>query len=164
MACLNYAVLETIDRRNGQTFELIYVYEQAENKDQDLIEAKKTGQARQFKWSIRREDYEEMAKIGVKNALPFDSFVSVLRPFMMGTYSPDSIKEAFSILDRDESGRIDIDELTVFIPFIQPSLTKDIVARYIELVDTNNDRQLNLDEFTNLITRGIGREIISHLK
>ncbi|CAF3462180.1 unnamed protein product [Rotaria socialis] len=164
MARLNYTVSETIDRRDGKIFEVTYVYEETEKEDQDLIQAKKTGKARRFRWSIKREDYEEMATIGIKDALPFDSFVSVLRPFMMGTYSPDSIKEAFKLLDKDGSGTIDIDELTAFVPFIQPSVTKDVLSYYIEQVDTNDDSQLNLDEFTDLVLRGIGREIVCHHK
>ncbi|CAF1494705.1 unnamed protein product [Adineta steineri] len=162
MANLDYTVSESVDRRDDKVIEVAYDYEKKGTEEvQDVIyEAKQKDQTGQFRWSIKRDDYEELAKLGMNKTLPFDSFVCVLRPFMMGTCTPDEINEAFRLLDQDGSGAIDIDELTAFIPFLQPSLTKDRLAYCVDKFDINNDQRLDLNEFTIMVSKGIGRDIV----
>jgi Ca2+-binding EF-hand superfamily protein len=90
----------------------------------------------------------------------FDNFVCILRPIMMGTYVDNELQEAFDLLDKDQSGTIDLDELADFLPIIRSDITKKTLLHYVRKVDSNTDEKLNFHEFTDMILRGIGRDII----
>ena len=78
----------------------------------------------------------------------------------MGFYLNDELKQAFQVLDKDQSGTINIEELTSFLPVINEYATTDALKNYIKKVDQNTDGTLNYDEFRTLILKGIGRDII----
>ncbi|CAF4084189.1 unnamed protein product [Rotaria sordida] len=72
----------------------------------------------------------------------------------------DEIHEAFTILDADNSGQLDVNELAKVIPAIMPDTTLDTLHTMIRRYDKNYDNQLNLNEFTRLIKGGIGRDVV----
>jgi Ca2+-binding EF-hand superfamily protein len=94
------------------------------------------------------------------NELSFEDFVRVLRPIMMGTYVDDELREAFYLLDKNQSNTIDIDELIDFLSIIYSEVTKEILLHYLGKNDINKNQKLNFDEFTDVILRGIGRDIV----
>ncbi|CAF3729027.1 unnamed protein product [Rotaria sp. Silwood1] len=117
------------------------------------------GEASNYRVAVKRSEYERSAATTQKPTLPFQQFLKVLRPFMMGRHAADDIPEAFRLLDRDYSGTIDIGELAAFMPVIVPNANPYMLLHHIQKVDKNCDYKLNLQEFTDLIKRGIGRDI-----
>ncbi len=108
---------------------------------------------------FNRQEYDRLAANMDKPTLPFDKFLKVLRPFMLGKHAADGIPEAFRLLDADHSGTIDIGELAAFMPVIVPDGNPYILLHHVQKVDQNHDYKLNLAESTVLINRGVGRDI-----
>jgi Ca2+-binding EF-hand superfamily protein len=163
MTDLNYTVSETVYRRYGEIIEISYEYE--ETKQEQIVENMQTKQerrARNYQASIKRTEYERLAgKIQYqRNVLPFDIFVAVIRPFMMGTYAVEEIREAFHLLDRNSSNTIDLDELSAFLPVLHPNITKETLLHCMNKVAEHDDQQINFDEFKQMILKGIGRDIV----
>ena len=92
-----------------------------------------------------------------KSAFIFDTFIRVFRPFMMGKYAAQDIQQAFTLLDQDKSGHINISELPLFIPLIRPDANPHLILHYIQKQDQNHDLKLNYDEFSSITLSGIGR-------
>ncbi|CAF1508354.1 unnamed protein product [Didymodactylos carnosus] len=157
---VTYSVSETVHRKGGQIVEVDYDYEETrqENVGQGTNE-KKVDRTRTYSAKITRQQYETLPQ-KLKNAFPFDSFLHILKPLMMGTYLSDEIQKAFDLLDRDKSGTIDVNELSAFLPIINPNVTKERLLRYIRKVDENFDHKMNFEEFSSMILRGIGRDIV----
>jgi Ca2+-binding EF-hand superfamily protein len=162
---LSYSVTESIYRQYGQIIKLVYEYE--ENQEQfelDLLTQKQDHipQYRHYRATIKRDEYECMIQPNMSDndSLSFDDFVRILRPIMMGTYVGNELREAFYLLDKDQLNTIDIDELADFLSIIHTEVTKDILLHYLGKVDINTDQKLNFDEFTDMILRGIGRDIV----
>lgn len=149
MAKYDVRVDETIHRMGDRVIEIEYVY----------TETQPNGDNKKYSILVKRPDYERLATTIAKPTLPFDKFVKVLRPFMMGEHAAADIPEAFYLLDSDHSGTIDIGELAAFMPVIVPNGNPYMLLHHIQKVDQNNDYKLNLAEFTNLIKNGVGRDI-----
>lgn len=96
-----------------------------------------------------------------QQAITQQKFMKVVRVIMNGPNSCDAeIREAFNILDADGSGKLSVCELSKVIPAIIPGTTLNTLNTIIRRYDKNGDNQLNLCEFTNLIKRGIGRDVV----
>jgi Ca2+-binding EF-hand superfamily protein len=162
MTELNFTVSETVSRRNGQIIEIDYTYDEVKQEEvEENMQVKQEKRARNYKATIKRSEYERLAnKVQYpRDVLPFDTFVNVLRPFMMSTYTPDELNDAFRLLDKNSSNTIDLDELSAFVPVIHPNMTKETLFNYIIKV-SHNGEQINFDEFRQMILRGIARDIV----
>lgn len=116
-----------------------------------------------YQLHVKRDEYERMRAKTRFNALSFDDFVKVIRPFILGTHSgTNEIYEAFRALDTDNSGTVDIGELSALLPCIIPNASPYILLHQVQKVDKNNDCKLNLQEFTDLMNLGIGRSILTN--
>ncbi|CAF1568748.1 unnamed protein product [Didymodactylos carnosus] len=157
---LAYTVAETTHQNNGHIDQVTFEYDEAyqDTVTHDLYVKKDDG-SRVFTAKVSREQYNNLAKTFNKS-LSFDSFLHVLKPLMMGSYASDEIQRAFELLATDKSGTIDVDELAAFLPIITPNVTRDMLLHYISHVDENFDHKLNLSEFKELLSRGIGRDIV----
>jgi hypothetical protein len=163
MCDLRFSVTEAVHRHHGQIVEIVYEYEEMRQEQiEENMQARQETRERTYHASIKRDHYERMLRQlqGQRDALPFDSFVQVLRPFMMGTYAADEIREAFRLLDRNRSNTIDVEELSAFFPVIHPFVDKTTIRNYINKVTNSVDQQINFDEFNQLVLRGIGRDIV----
>ncbi|CAF1185035.1 unnamed protein product [Rotaria sp. Silwood1] len=140
---------EILHRQAGKTVLAEYLYEEDVG----------FGRRRSYHIKVPRDEYERIARRTLRTVIPFDKWLKVLRPFMLGEEAADDIAEAFRILDTDYSNKIDIDELEAFMPVIVPRAPPKVLRQYIQKVDRNFDGKLNLAEFTDLVTRGIGRDI-----
>ena len=163
---IEYTVTENVRRnRGGQVVQIDYEFE--ETTVTDTGAAPSTGIARQgrekrnrtYDATITRQQYETLAQ-KISNALSFDAFINVLRPFIMGFYVNDELEKAFNTLDRDRSGTIHIDELSSFLPILNDTVSNDGLRNYVRKVDENFDGTMSYDEFRALVLRGIGRDII----
>ena len=163
MTELNYTVSETVYRRYGEIVEIVYEYEEVKQEQiEENMQTRQEKRARNYHASIKRHEYERLAnKVQYqRTVLPFDTFVIVLRPFMMGTYNVEEIREAFRLLDRNSSNTIDLDELSAFLPVIHPNMTKETLLSCIHKVASHDDQQINFDEFRQMVLKGIGRDIV----
>lgn len=165
MTHLSYSITESIYRRYGRIVKLVYDYEEnQEELEGDLLTQKQNHipQYRHYRATIKRDEYESMIQSYMfnNNELSFEDFVRVLRPIMMGTYVGDELREAFYLLDKNQSNTIDIDELIDFLSIIYSDVTKEILLHYLGKSNINRNQKLNLDEFTDMILRGIGRDIV----
>ncbi|CAF1478339.1 unnamed protein product [Adineta steineri] len=146
---IDVRVDETVVQQGDRFIEVDYVY----------TETRKNGDQRKYQISVKRAEYERSAASLNKSTLSFDNFAKVLRPFMMGRFASEDIPAAFSLLDADHSGTIDIGELAIFMPIIMPNASPYMLLHHIQKADKNCDYKLNLQEFTSLINQGIGRDI-----
>lgn len=163
MTDLQFSVTETVYRRHGRITEIVYDYEEVRQEQvEENLQTKQEKRARTYQASIKREQYEQIAeKVETERyVLPFDSFVHVLRPFMMGSYAAEEIREAFRLLDRNASNTIDLDELAAFLPVIHPNVNKEMLTNYVTRVTNHTEQQINFDEFNQLVLRGIGRDLV----
>jgi hypothetical protein len=142
---------ETVHQDGGQVNEVDYTY----------VETRAAGDTQTYRVAIKRTNYEHLATLIKKPTISFDKFVKVLRPFMMGHHAAEDIPEAFRLLDTDNSCTIDIGELAVFMPVIVPDANPHMLLHHVQKVDKNGDFKLNLAEFTDLINRGVGRDIVT---
>jgi Ca2+-binding EF-hand superfamily protein len=140
---------ETVHQAGGRIVEVEYVYN----------EQRANGETQSYRVGVTRQGYENIAAKIKKPTLPFDSFVKVLRPFMMGHHAAENIPEAFHLLDSDHSSTIDIGELAAFMPAIVPDANPYLLLHHVQKADKNCDYKLNLEEFTALIKQGVGRDI-----
>ncbi len=163
MTDLCYTVSETIHRRYGQIMEIVYEYSETRQEEiEENMQIKQEKRARNYQASIKRDEYNRLAnKVEYRrDVLPFDTFVFVLRPFMMGTYAPEEIREAFRLLDKNSSNTIDLDELSAFLPVIHPNMTKKTLLNYFDKVSHNGDQQINFDQFRQMVLKGVARDIV----
>lgn len=163
---IEYSVTEHVRRnQNGQIARINYEFEEtiivdsSSTSSSSIMRQNKEKRSRTYDATITREQYQQLAQ-QLSNPLPFDSFLHVLRPFIMGYYSSDELQHAFHILDRDHSGTIHINELSSFLPILNNTISRDALRDYIRKVDHNFDGKMNFDEFRSLVLRGIGRDII----
>ncbi|CAF1456405.1 unnamed protein product [Adineta steineri] len=141
---------ETVVRQGNRPVEVDYTY----------TETWKNGNQKTYQIQVKRADYERLATSRNKStALSFDDFTKVLKPFMMGKFASEDIPTAFRLLDADNSGTIDANELAAFMPIIVPNSSSHMLLHHIQKADRNNDYKLNLQEFTSLINQGIGRDM-----
>jgi Ca2+-binding EF-hand superfamily protein len=168
---LEYTVTENVVRSGaGQVTQIYYEFEETVvietpvSASTSAIKRKNTEKRnRTYNATITREAYQSSAR-QTPNALPFDAFVNVLRPFIMGYYTNDELQRAFQTLDRDHSGTIHLEELNSFLPILNDTITADSLHEYVRKVDSDFNGTLNYDEFRSLVLRGIGRDIIcNHL-
>jgi len=117
------------------------------------------GEVRTITKSLDDDTYKELVTASKKPALPWEKFVKVLLAFMVGK-TDNEIREAFEILDADNSKSIDIKELGTFLPALVPDLTDAKLMEHIKKIDKNTDQKMTLAEFSQLIKRGIGMDII----
>ncbi|CAF0811053.1 unnamed protein product [Rotaria sordida] len=167
---LEYTVTENIHRNNnGQVVQIDYQFEEttivetSSSSSSSITRQNKEKRNRTYNATITRTQYQNLVR-HLSNSLPFDAFVDVLRPFIMGFYSSDELQRAFYILDRDHSGSIHINELSSFLPILNDTIDSEALKNYVRKVDQNFDGKMNYDEFRALVLRGIGRDIIcNHL-
>ena len=168
---LEYTVTENVHRnRSGQIVQIEYQFEEtvvvettSNPSSTTITRQNKEKRNRTYDTTVTREQYENLTR-RLSNSLPFDSFITVLRPFIMGFYSSDELERAFQALDRDHSGTIHINELNSFLPVLNDTIDSDALRNYIQKVDENFDGNMNYEEFRSLVLRGIGRDIIcNHL-
>jgi Ca2+-binding EF-hand superfamily protein len=165
MINLSYSITESIYRRYGHITKLIYDYE--ENQEQyelDLLTEKQEYVPiyRHYRAIIKRNEYERLIETYMvdKDQLSFENFVRILRPIMMGTYIDNELREAFSLLDQNQSNTIDIDELADFLSIIHSKMTKEILLHYLAKINIKTDEKLHFNEFNDFVLHGIGRDIV----
>lgn len=149
--------------RYGQTIEISFEYDETRNEQiQDNMQVKQEKLEKKYKATFKRDEYERIAnKIKYeRDVLPFDTFVKVVRPFMMGVYEADEIRQAFHLLDKNCSNTIDLYELSALVSVIHPNMSKQIILSFMTKVSTNGRQEMDYGEFIQLILEGIGRDIV----
>ncbi|CAF0783778.1 unnamed protein product [Adineta ricciae] len=155
---IEYTVIESVHRnRAGQVVKIDYSFDETfviESSDSSTSSTGITRQNREkrnrsYDVEITREQYQTIAR-KQSNALEFDAFVDVLRPFIMGFYENGELETAFRRLDSDRSGTIHLDELNNFLPILNDSVNNQALQDYVRKVDENFDGTMNYDEFHNL--------------
>ena len=132
-----------------------YVYEYA------VTYTTNAGQVYNRNISLPRDSYARFISYNPHRAITEPQFMKVVGVIMRGAASTDQeIREAFAILDTDNSGQIDVCELGKVTPAIIPGTTIDTVRSLIRRVDSNFDNRLNLTEFARLIRGGFGRDLV----
>ncbi|CAF3716486.1 unnamed protein product [Rotaria sp. Silwood1] len=164
---LEYTITETIHRnRSGQPIKIDFQFHESTMMtsaptSSGITRQNKEKCSRSYEWSITRDQYQSLIT-KLRRPITFDEFVDSLRPIIMGYYRNEELERAFTILDRDKSGTIDIREFSAILPILNESITVNDLREYIKQVDENCDGELNYDEFRALVLRGIGRDVICH--
>ncbi|UJR38587.1 hypothetical protein I4U23_031251 [Adineta vaga] len=155
-----FSVTEIISGDLNNISEIHYQFEEFTYENTTTgITNKKERLSRVYDTIIKRKQYEILAE-NIRNVLSFDDFIRILRPFVMGYYEDNQLKQAFQILDKDQSGTINIEELANFLPIINEFATTEALKNYIKKVDIDVEDTLTYDQFRTLILKGIGRDII----
>ena len=157
---LEFSVTEIISGDMDHVREIHYQFEEFSYENTTTgITNKKERRSRVYDTIITRKQYEFLSE-NLRNVLSFENFIRILRPFIMGYYQDNQLREAFQILDKDRSGTITIQELGNFLPIINEFATTEALKNYIKKVDIDADEILTYDQFRSLILKGIGRDII----
>ncbi|CAF4773957.1 unnamed protein product, partial [Rotaria sp. Silwood1] len=144
---LEFTVTETIIRDSGAISEIQYEFEEFTYETVSVgMTSKREKRSRVYDATIKRQDYNILTRHH-HNALSFDDFILILRPFMLGYYQNTQLEILFQILDKNQSGSIDIDNLAGFLPIINEYATMDTLKNYIRKCDFNTDGHLTYDEF-----------------
>ena len=167
---IEYTITESVHRnRAGQITQVDYIFDETlvietpSSSSSGITRQNKEKRNRTYDVKITHDQYQTIAR-QQSNALSFNAFVSVLRPFIMGYYEGTELENAFHELDRDRSGTIHLDELNSFLPILNETINNSALQDYIRKVDENFDGTMSYDEFRSLVLRGIGRDIIcNHL-
>lgn len=164
---LEYTITETTHRnRSGQPVKISFQFDEtttitAASSESTLTKQSTDKRLRSYEWSITREEYDLLvAKL--RRPITFEQFVASLRPIIMGYYRNNELERAFTALDRNQSGTIDIHEFNAILPILNESINANDLNEYIRKVDANFDGELDYNEFRALVLRGIGRDIICH--
>ncbi|CAF2406402.1 unnamed protein product [Rotaria sp. Silwood2] len=163
MTDLQFTVRETIYRQYGRLMEITYQYDEIRTEQvEENMQVRQEKLEKHYQASIKRDEYERIADTlkYQRNILPFDTFIQIVQPFMMGTYTADEIREAFRLLDSNYSKTIDLDELSAFIPVIHPNMSKETVLSYITKVSHNGKQEINFNEFIQMVLQGVARDIV----
>lgn len=157
---MEYTIIETTTFQNGQINEINYEIEESIKENVLFgITRRSERRTRVYSTTITRAQYNRLSR-QQSDALSFDDFVFVLRPFMMGFYQDSELEMAFSILDKDGSGLVNVDELSIFLPIINEHATGETLKKFIEKIDLDANNNMDFDEFRSLILKGIGRDIL----
>ena len=165
MTAVSYSVTESIHRRYGRIIQLVYDYEENEEQyELDLLTQKHEHlpKYRRYRAIIQRDGYERLIEAYVSDIdkFSFENFVCILRPIMMGTYVNDELDRAFSLLAKNHSNTIDLYELADFLSIIHSEITPGVLIHYLSKGDIRTNQQLDFDQFTDVVLRGIGRDIV----
>ena len=115
---------------------------------------------KQYRVTVKKEAFDDVAATIKKWTIPFDSFITVARALLLGDQAEQrDIADAFELLDTDKSETIDLNELALFMPAIVPGSNVHMLMRHFQKVDANSDYHLNMEEFTDLIKRNIVRDL-----
>ena len=143
-------VHEVAHRKGDRISAVEYVYDEKQSN----------GKTRQQRIIVKKENFDRVAATIKKWTIPFDSFMQVARPLLMGYHATDAdILDAFQLLDTDKSETIDINELALLMPAIVPDSNSYMLLRHFQKVDTNNDHILNLEEFTAFVKKNFVRDL-----
>ncbi|CAM4836274.1 unnamed protein product, partial [Rotaria magnacalcarata] len=120
-----------------------------------------SGQAGTRSVSLPKDCFDRFISFAPQRAISQQNFMKVVQVIMMGSKATDSdIRQAFTILDADGSGTLDMKELSKVIPAIMPGATCDTLPTMIRRYDKNCDNILNLNEFTGLVKGNLGRDVV----
>ncbi|CAF1180346.1 unnamed protein product [Rotaria magnacalcarata] len=163
MTQIHYTIYETVYRRYGKILQIDYEYEETKFEQiEENMQVRQEKLEKKYTASFKRDEYERIANQMKyqRDVLPFDAFVKIIRPFMMGTYVADEIHEAFRLLDTDSSKTIDLYELSAFISVIHPNMSKDTILNFINKVSENGRQEIDFNQFVQMVLEGIGRDIV----
>ncbi|CAM2728794.1 unnamed protein product [Rotaria socialis] len=111
--------------------------------------------------SLPTDCFDRFISYAPRQTISQQNFMKVVQAIMMGSNATDcDIREAFSILDTDRSGTLDVSELAKVIPAIMPGTTSNTLYTMIRRYDKNGDNTLNLNEFIRLVKGDLGRDIV----
>jgi Ca2+-binding EF-hand superfamily protein len=162
---LEYTITETIYRNHsGQTTKIDFQFDEstmivAASTSTGISRNNKEKRQRSYEWSMTRDQYQSIIS-KLRRPIAFDAFVDSLRPIVMGHYKNDELERAFTILDRDQSGTINVKEFSAILPILNESMDASALREYIRKVDEDFDGELKYEEFRALVLRGIGRDIM----
>jgi len=162
---LEYTITETIYRNHsGQTTKIDFQFDESTTivAAPTLTGISRNNQekrSRSYGWSMTRDQYQSIIS-KLRRPIAFDAFVDSLRPIIMGHYRNDELERAFTNLDRDQSGTVNIKEFSAILPILNESIDASALREYIRKSDENFDGELNYEEFRALVLRGIGRDIM----
>ena len=158
---LEYSVTERIRLFNGRIVEIEYEFEEL------MIERSSTETSNRqerrtltYQTHVTRNNYNEYRE-NQEQALIFDDFISILRPFLFGYYQGEQLKEAFALLEHDE--HIRLEQLEDVLLVLDSTFTIERLKLYLQTnqIDIDNDT-LNYQQFRTIILKGIGRDVICH--
>ena len=73
------------------------------------------------------------------------------------SFTDAELRTAFDAIDTDQSGDIDLSELTVALKAINPDADEETLAKMIAIGDVDGDKEVSFYEFKKLITKPLER-------
>lgn len=84
--------------------------------------------------------------------IDFAEFVTLMARKMNNADKDAEIREAFSVFDKDGSGKISGDELRQIMRSLGEELTEDEIQQMIREADTNGDGEIDYEEFVRMLS------------
>lgn len=112
-----------------------------------------------FETNISREQYQLLVgKYPI--SITFDDFIEALPPIIKNEQSTKVLQRSFSILDRNNSKTIIIQEFSNILLMLNESVNRDALLARIREFDQNDDDKLDFQEFQGLVRSEVGRQVL----
>uniref|UniRef100_A0A671XE22 Parvalbumin n=1 Tax=Sparus aurata TaxID=8175 RepID=A0A671XE22_SPAAU len=100
------------------------------------------------------KDAEVKAALDGCSAADSFNYKSFFKACGLSGKSSDEVKKAFAIIDQDNSGFIEEDELKLFLQNFKAgarALTDDETKKFLKAGDTDGDGKIGVDEFAAMV-------------
>ncbi|XP_021339437.1 neo-calmodulin-like isoform X1 [Mizuhopecten yessoensis] len=101
---------------------------------------------------VEVEDLLKDKDIDGDGMINFDDFTKMMRVKMATTEVEAELSHAFKMFDRDNSGKINFEELRVALTCIGEKLTDDEVKDMLAEADRNGDGEIDYEEFVQMMS------------
>ncbi|KAK8388297.1 hypothetical protein O3P69_020357 [Scylla paramamosain] len=94
-----------------------------------------------------------VAEIGSPTSVDYEMFMTVLNKDFPPADSPDEIREAFGVFDKDGNGHISATELKHVLMTMGEKLSQDEVDIMIREADIDGDGHIHYEQFVRMMTQ-----------
>ena len=89
------------------------------------------------------EQLREVSADAVYDTIEFNEFLQMMSKQQLKVLSQDSLKDAFSIFDKDDDGLISVEELRSIMKNLGDKMSDDELDEMIDAADVNHDGLVN---------------------
>lgn len=104
----------------------------------------------------------EVSADAIYDTIEFNEFLQMMSKQQVKLLSKDSLKDAFSIFDKDDDGYISVEELRNIMKNLGDKMSDEELDEMIDLADPNHEGLVNYLEFVMMLAKDNGKKSSSH--